>query len=177
MYIYLYLNFGARLRRARGTRALRVPPDLRKHRRVVQNRISGQLGASGALGWSVCACSGLLRPPEMPRGLASEPQVRSKVLLGPAPELPFAPKCCSGLLRSRLCTQKGCSGSLQRCQVARKGCPSQLRSRICSKKLFKSSFIRHVLASAARNRRSNILLGNHRLNVLLEIIVRSHMSL
>ena len=137
----------------------------------------GLLGAAGASGNASRARFGDPSALESAAGVSSEPQVRSKVLLGPAPELPFAPKCCSGLLRSRLCTQKGCSGSLQRCQVARKGCPSQLRSRICSKTKFKPSLIRHALASAARNRRSNDLLGNHRSNVLLEITVRRPMSL
>ena len=36
--------------------------------------------------------------------------MQSKVLLGPAPELPHALKCCSGLLWSRLCTRNGCLG-------------------------------------------------------------------
>ena len=71
--------------------------------------------------------------------VASEPQVRSKVVLGPAPELPDAPKCCSGLLRSRLCTRNGCLGWPQSCQVARKACPSQLRNRIAFKQFCGSS--------------------------------------
>ena len=58
--------------------------------------------------------------------------MQSKVLLGPAPELPHALKCCSGLLRSRLCTRNGCLGKPQSCQVARKACPRQLRNRIAS---------------------------------------------
>ena len=90
-------------------------------------------------------CAGLapLGPPERLAGLASEPQVRSKVLLGPALELPEAPKCCSGLLRSRLCTQRSCL--LQSCQIASKACPSQFRSHMTSKKLSESPGIRHAL--------------------------------
>ena len=39
-------------------------------------------------------------------GLASEQQVRSKMLLGLDLELPSAPKCWKGLLRSSLCIKK-----------------------------------------------------------------------
>ena len=80
----------------------------------------------------------------------SEPQVRSKGLLGLAPELPDAHKSCSDLFRSRLCTEKAAWAG-----------PKATRS----------------LESAARNRCSKGLFGNHSSNVLLEITVRSHMSL
>ena len=59
--------------------------------------------------------------------VASEPQMQSKVLLGPAPELPDAPKCCSGLLRSGLCSQRRCSDKLQ---SAQNPCWTELCTRI-----------------------------------------------
>ena len=138
-----------------GNSGVRAPFWPRKHRRVVRNRNSGSLGTPSAFGRSACACSrwGLRKClqgcSEAPRALesasgnafsvASEPQMQSKVLLGPAPELPHALKCCSGLLRSRLCTRNGCLGKPQSCQVARKACPRQLRNRIAFKQLCGSS--------------------------------------
>ncbi len=93
------------------------------------------LGAAGASGNASRARFGAPSALESAAGASSAPQVRSKVLLGPAPELPDAPKCCSGLLRSRLCTRNGCLGWPQSCQVGRKACPSQLRNRTSSKKV------------------------------------------
>ena len=120
----------------------------------------------------MCTCLAPLGPPERPAGLASEPQVRSKVLLGPALELPEAPKCCSGLLRSRLCTQRSCLGSLQSCQIASKACPSQFRSHMTSKKLSESPGIRHALEKCC----SKSFCGSAARKPLFECAARNYNS-
>ena len=99
-----------------GRSGVRAPFWPRKHRRVVRNRNSGSLGTRSAFGGSVCACLEPLGPPKMPsgslwspkgarncfrkclqcrfgapnalEGLAPEPPVHSKRLLGQAPKLP-----------------------------------------------------------------------------------------
>ena len=155
-----------------GRSGVRAPFWPRKHRRVVRNRNSGSLGAPRAFGWSECACLALLGPPEMPLGLAAEPQMRAKVPLGPDPELPDAPKCCSGLLRSRLCTQRSCLGSLQSCQIAPKACPSQFRSHMTSKKLSESPGIRHALEKCC----SKSFCGSAARKPLFECAARNYYS-
>ena len=167
-HIHLYLNFSASSRRIRSTRALRVPPDLRKHRRVVQNRISGQLGTLGALGWSVWACSEPLGPPEMLPGLDSETQVRSKVLLGSARSPKCARKCCSGLLRSCL--------SLPNAVQACSGAACALRKAARARSKDARSLEKVVRASSAaaflRKSFSSQLDFGMRVKALLEMVVR-----
>ena len=170
--MYLYLKIGASSRSTWRTRRRRVPLDLRKHRRVVQNRISGQLGTLGALGWSVWACSEPLGPPEMLPGLDSETQVRSKVLLGSARSPKCARKCCSGLLRSCLSlpnAAQACSGAACALRKAARARSKDARS---LEKLVRAS---SAAAFVRKNFSSHLSFGM-RLQVLLEIVVRTFCS-
>ena len=151
--MYIYLNFGASLRGLRRSELrFGLENTVGSFEIAIPARSAPAVPSEGpyALAWSRWGLRKCLQGrSEAPRALesasgnafslASEPQMQSKVLLGPAPELPHTLKCCSGLLRSRLCTRNGCLGKPQSCQVARKACPRQLRNRIAFKQLCGSS--------------------------------------
>ena len=180
MYKYICISISKFRREASGhsgRSGVRAPFWPRKQSRVVRNRNSGSLGAPRAFGWSECACLALLGPPEMPLGLAAEPQMRAKVPLGPDPELPDAPICCSGLLRSRPCSQKGCSDVLQSYQSAQNACRNQYLNRISQKIRVESVWMQNAHRGAAGKGCSNVRFGNHWSHALLEITVRNHKSL
>ena len=109
-YRYLYLNFGASLRRTRGLRVPGSPFQLRKHRRVVRNRNSGSLGTPRAFGRSVCACLEPLGPPEMPSGSLRSPKRARKCLRKclqcrfgiPSALESGARACCGAVWRSQM---------------------------------------------------------------------------
>ena len=122
-------------------RALLCP---RKRSRVVRHRNSGSLGTPRAFGMRTCICLETLGLRNFFQGRFGTPSALEiasgkAVALRLAPELPGAPKCCSGLLWSRLCTRNACLGKPQNCQVVRKACPRQLRNRIAFKQLWGSS--------------------------------------
>ena len=145
MYMYMYLNFGAGPWAPRGPGA---PFCLRKHSRVVQNRICS-LRSVRITGKTKHSRSGAVRalesaapePSERSKALlelASEQLLHSKMLIEPAPDATKAQKCCSSLLRGSVYVQKCCSSLLRSRQSTQKCC-SGLR-KCWSKYLFEITF-------------------------------------
>ena len=139
---------------------------------------SASLGAPRASGWSVCARLAPLQAPDRPDGLASKPRLRS------------SRKCCLGLSWSCLTLPNGCRGCSEaacalkeaawaRSQAA-KSLQKLVRANSATTSLRKNS-ASHLefgmrLKSVVRNRSAEVL-ENHNSNVLLEMTIRSRMSL